>query len=68
MGKLVIALAVFSLSYMMAGTYDISEEIVMEMPQEAYEAVMLKVGDNASYTTIAKEYLKNQKYYDSFVR
>lgn len=48
-----------------AGTLDYSEQIVYTMPQEAYEAIALKLGDGASNVAIAKEYMNNQEYYNS---
>lgn len=51
-----------------AGTVDYSEQVVMNMPQEAYEAVVLKLGDDASYYDIAQEYKKNKEYYDSYIQ
>lgn len=51
-----------------AGTVDYSEQVVMNMPQEAYEAVVLKLGDDASYYDIAQEYKNNKEYYDSYIQ
>lgn len=48
-----------------AGSIDHTEQIVYTMPQEAYEAIYLKLGNGCSDKQIAKEYTSNQKYYDS---
>lgn len=48
-----------------AGTSDYNEHVVHTMPQEAYEAVYLKLGDGCSNGEIVKEYMSNREYYDS---
>lgn len=51
-----------------AGTIDRAEQIVYTMPQEAYEAVYLKLGDGCTNRQIADEYMANKQYYDSLIR
>lgn len=48
-----------------AGNFDRTEQIVYNMPQEAYEEVYLKLGSGCTDSQIAKEYLSNKSYYDS---
>lgn len=48
-----------------AGKIDCAEQIVYTMPQEAYEAICLKLGDGCSDCQIANEYMTNKQYYDS---
>lgn len=48
-----------------AGNIDRVEQTVYSMPQEAYEAIYLKLGNRCSDRQIANEYLSNKKYYDS---
>lgn len=49
----------------MIGRQDYAEQVVYTMPQEAYEQIVVKLGDNASKWDIANEYQNNKKYYDS---
>ena len=51
-------------AFAFAGRVDYSEEIVMSMPQEAYEAIVVKLPNGASDYEIACEYMNNKKYYD----
>ena len=48
-----------------AGTTDRTEQIVYAMPQEAYEAIYLKLGNGCTYRQIADEYMANKQYYDA---
>lgn len=47
------------------GSADYSEQVVYTMPQEAYEAIFLKLGSDCSDRQIAKEYMSNKEFYDS---
>lgn len=47
------------------GSADYAEQVVYTMPQEAYEAIYLKLGDGCSNREIANEYMSNKQYYDS---
>lgn len=49
----------------MIGRQDYAEQVVYTMPQEAYEQIVLKLGDGASKCDIADEYQNNKQYYDS---
>lgn len=51
-----------------AGSADYTEQVVYTMPQEAYEAIYLKLGDGCSDKQIADEYMDNMKYYDSLAQ
>ncbi|EGN00214.1 hypothetical protein HMPREF1017_00740 [Bacteroides ovatus 3_8_47FAA] len=48
-----------------AGSSEYTEQVVYTMPQEAYETIYLKLGDDCSDKQIATEYMNNRKYYDS---
>ena len=48
-----------------AGTTDRTEQIVYAMPQEAYEAIYLKLGNGCTDRKIADEYMANKQYYDA---
>lgn len=48
-----------------ASRSDWSEEVVMSIPQEAYEAICVKLPNGASNYEIATEYMNNKSYYDS---
>lgn len=47
-----------------AGTVDYSEQVVMNMTQETYDAIVEKLGDEASDYEIVQEYKNNKEYYD----
>ena len=47
------------------GTTDRTEQIVYAMPQEAYEAIYLKLGNGCTDRQIADEYMANKQYYDA---
>lgn len=49
----------------LAGSAERVEQIVYTMPQEAYEAVYLKLGDGCSQREIADEYMSDKQYYDA---
>ena len=48
-----------------AGSTDRTEQIVYAMPQEAYEAIYLKLGNGCTDRQIADEYMANKQYYDA---
>ena len=55
----------FFLMIGIVGNYERAEEVVAHMSQEAYEAVVAKLGENASEIKIADEYMANKSYYDN---
>ena len=62
------AIAIISAVIMLlgwAGSMDYASEIVYNMPQEAYEAITLKLGDGCTDRQIAAEYIDNKEFYDS---
>lgn len=61
---LVTVLFVFG-AFAFAGRSDWSETVVMSMPNEAYEAICVKLPNGASDYEIASEYVSNKAYYDS---
>ena len=62
--KIIISILFISGAFAFSGRVDYSEEIVMNMPQEAYEAIVVKLPNGASDYEIACEYMNNKKYYD----
>lgn len=62
--KIIISVLFIFGAFAFAGRVDYSEEIVMSMPQEAYEAIVVKLPNGASDYEIACEYMNNKKYYD----
>ena len=62
--KIIITVLFVSVAFAFSGRVDYFEEIIMSMPQEAYEAIYLELGDGCSYYEIAKEYMSNREYYD----
>lgn len=62
---LILAFGLF-IMLSIAGTADYSEQVVMEMPQETYDAIVEKLGEDASDYDIAQEYKRNKEYYDSY--
>ena len=58
------ALAVFA-AFAFAGTTDYTEQVLYTMPQDAYEQIVLELGDGCTDREIVKEYMNNKGYYDS---
>lgn len=52
----------------MVGRQDYAEQVVYTMPQEAYEQIVLKLGDGVSKWDIANEYQNNKQYYDNLYK
>lgn len=52
----------------MIGRQDYAEQVVYTMPQEAYEQIAVKLGDNATKWDIANEYQNNKQYYDNLYK
>lgn len=48
------------------GHQDYVEQICYNMPENTYKAISLKLGDRASNSAIAKEYMKNKKFWDQY--
>ncbi|WP_455668241.1 hypothetical protein [Phocaeicola sp.] len=48
----------------LAGRQEYAEQVVYTMPQEAYEQIVVKLGDGASKCDIADEYQNNKAFYD----
>lgn len=67
MKTLTIAFGIMAASILLgiAGNIDYTETILYNMPQTAYENIVLKLGDDASDRDIVKEYKENKAYYDS---
>lgn len=51
-----------------AGSVDYAEQVVHNMPQEAYEHICLKLGDGCTDRQIAAEYMDRKEHYDSLSR
>ncbi|WP_242661043.1 hypothetical protein [Bacteroides cellulosilyticus] len=48
-----------------AGRQDYNQEVLYTMPQEAYEQIVLILGDDATDTDIVRTYMNNKQYYDN---
>lgn len=57
------ALAVFA-AFAYAGTNDYTEQ-VLYTTQDAYEQIVLQLGDGCTDREIVNEYMNNKSYYDS---
>lgn len=63
--KIIFAvLAVFA-AFAFAGTTDYTEQVLYTMPQDAYEQIVLHLGDGCTDREIVYEYMNNKGYYDS---
>ena len=60
-----LAVAFIVIALGLAGRMDYEETVISHMSEAAYNAVVSKVGDSASYKTIIKEYKSHREYYDS---
>ena len=58
------ALAVFA-AFAYAGTNDYTEQVLYTMPQDAYEQIVLQLGEGCTDREIVKEYMNKRSYYDS---
>lgn len=48
-----------------AGRQDYNQEVLYTMPQEAYEQIVLELGENATDSKIVQTYMDNKSHYDS---
>lgn len=62
--KIIITVLFVSVALAFAGRADWAETVVMSMPNEAYEAICVKLPNGASDYEIATEYINNREYYD----
>lgn len=62
--KIIITVLFVFGAFSFAGRADFAEVVVMEMPNEAYEAICVKLPNGASDYDIATEYISNKEYYD----
>lgn len=60
----VVGIIVFLMLIGYAGSEDYAECVVSGMSQQAYEAVVEKIGSSDN-KEVAKEYMSNKEYYDS---
>ena len=56
---------VFFILLGLVGRQEYAEQVVYTMPQEAYEQIIITLGDGASNVDIAEEYMKNKEFYDN---
>lgn len=63
--KTILAITAAFLLLGFAGTMDYTEEVIYNMPQTAYENIVLKLGRKASKQDIVREYMENKNYYDT---
>ena len=61
----VAGLIILIILHCIEGTNVSKEQIVYAMPQEAYEAIYLKLGNGCTDRQIADEYMANKQYYDA---
>lgn len=61
----IIAIAGFIAVMGIAGTYDYADQVVYTMPDATYQAITKRIG-KASNVKVAKEYMSNKAYYDTF--
>lgn len=54
----------FIASFGIVGRYDYAEQVVYDMPQEIYDAIVQKIGSK-SQVAIVDEYTSNKAYWDS---
>lgn len=54
---------IFVIGY--AGSFEYADEVCYNMPEQAYEAIVKKLGSDASQKEIAAEYMENRTYYDN---
>lgn len=47
-----------------AGKQDYNQEVLYTMPQEAYEQIVLELGDDATDANIVRTYMRNKAFYD----
>ena len=60
----VVGIIIFLMLIGYAGSEDYAECVVYGMSQQAYEAVVEKIGSSDN-KEVAKEYMSNKEYYDS---
>lgn len=60
----VFGISAFLFLYGLIGHYDYIDEVMINMPQEAYDAIVLKLGDDVSKEAIVNEYQANKELYD----
>lgn len=54
---------IFALGY--AGSFEYADEVCYNMPEQVYEAIVKKLGEDASQKDIAAEYMENRNYYNN---
>lgn len=66
--KKLLMVAVATIAFLsvlgIVGSYDYADEVVYSLSNEAYEAIITKIG-KASNKEVAAEYFSNRNYYDS---
>ena len=66
--KKLLMVAVATIAFMsvlgIVGSYDYADAVVYSLRNEAYEAMITKIG-KASNTEVAAAYFSNRNYYDS---
>ena len=66
--KKLLMVAVATIAFMsvlgIVGSYDYADEVVYSLSNEAYEAIIAKIG-KASNKEVAAKYFSNRNYYDS---
>ncbi|MFV0587144.1 hypothetical protein [Bacteroides reticulotermitis] len=50
-----------------AGRLEYNEEVIYNMSQSIYQKIIFDLGEDATDNQIVRTYMKNRKYYDSFL-
>ena len=50
-----------------AGRLEYNEEVIYNMSQSIYKKIIFDLGEDATDNQIVRTYMKNRKYYDSFL-
>lgn len=63
--KFIVSMSVLCFVVGVAGRFDWSEQIVYNMTETTYKAIVSKLGEDSNQYDIATEYMNNKKYYDT---
>lgn len=63
--KFIVSMFVLCFVVGVAGRFDWSEQIVYNMNETTYNAIVTKLGEDSNQYDIATEYMSNKKYYDA---
>lgn len=63
--KFIVSMSVLCFVVGVAGRFDWSEQIVYNMSETTYNAIVAKLGEDSNQYDIATEYMRNRTYYDA---